>query len=154
VCRFLDAEQETETRELIRRHTPDELDLPFGLWNRGVVVRERIWQHFRVRLAVRAMGSYLARWGFTAQKPLRRAYEQDPAAVRRWQRRDYPAIAHRAKAEGGAIFWGDETGYIAHLRWRPGCGWRGKHQHGRISYHTWTSPCASSPVFSGLLKVA
>ena len=46
----------------------------------------------------------------TAQKPLRRAYEQDPAAVRRWLRRDYPAIAARAKAEGGTIFWGDETG--------------------------------------------
>jgi hypothetical protein len=56
------------------------------------------------------MGTYLARWGFTAQKPLRRAYEQDPAAVRRWLRRDYPAIAARAKAEGGVVFWGDETG--------------------------------------------
>jgi transposase len=59
---------------------------------------------------VRTMGTYLARWGFTAQKPLRRAYEQDPAAVRRWLRQDYPAIAARAKAEGGTIFWGDETG--------------------------------------------
>ena len=56
------------------------------------------------------MGKYLARWGFTARKPTRRAYEQDPAAVRRWLRRDYPAIAARAKAEGGAVFWGDETG--------------------------------------------
>ena len=71
---------------------------------------ELIEQHFGVRLAVRTMGTYLARWGFTAQKPLRRAYEQAPAAVRRWLRRDYPAIAARAKAEGGAIFWGDETG--------------------------------------------
>ena len=25
-------------------------------------------------------------------------------------RRDYPAIAARARAEGGAVFWGDETG--------------------------------------------
>jgi transposase len=107
--RFLDADQEAATRELIRRHTPDELDLPFALWSRAAV-RELIWQRFGVRLAVRTMGTYLARWGFTAQKPLRRAYEQDPAAVRRWQRRDYPAIAARAKAEGGSIFWGDETG--------------------------------------------
>ena len=30
--------------------------------------------------------------------------------MRRWLRRDYPAIAARAKAEKGAIFWGDETG--------------------------------------------
>jgi transposase len=63
-----------------------------------------------VRLAVRTTGTYLARWGFTAQKPLRRTYEQDPAAVRRWLRRDYPAIAARAKAAGGVIFWGDDTG--------------------------------------------
>ncbi|MDO9714171.1 IS630 family transposase, partial [Paracraurococcus lichenis] len=56
------------------------------------------------------MGTYLARWGYTPQKPLRRAYEQDPAAVRRWLRREYPAVAARAKAEGGVIFWGDESG--------------------------------------------
>ena len=30
--------------------------------------------------------------------------------MRRWLRRDYPAIAAQAKAEGGTIFWGDETG--------------------------------------------
>jgi transposase len=107
--RFLDAEQEAATRELIRRHTPDALDLPFALWSRAAV-SALIWQRFGVRLAVRTMGTYLARWGFTAQKPLRRAYEQDPTAVRRWLRRDYPAIAARAKAEGGAVFWGDETG--------------------------------------------
>ena len=73
-------------------------------------MRDLILRRCGVRLAVRTTGTYLARWGFTAQKPLRRAYEQDPAAVRRWLRRDYPAIAARAKAEGGTIFWGDETG--------------------------------------------
>jgi transposase len=107
--RILDGRQEAEARDLIRRHTPDEMDLPFALWSRAAV-RELIWQRFRVRLAVRTTGTYLARWGFTAQKPLRRAYEQDRAAVRRWLRRDYPAIAARAKAESGSIFWGDETG--------------------------------------------
>src|SRR3712207_2206245 len=95
--RFLDADQEAEARDLIRRHSPDELDLPFALWSRAAV-RELIARRFGVRLAVRTMGTYLARWGFTAQKPLRRAYERDPAAVRRWLRRDYPAIAARAKA--------------------------------------------------------
>ncbi|MBV1799435.1 IS630 family transposase [Siccirubricoccus sp. G192] len=107
--RFLGAEEELEAQVLIQRHTPDELGLPFALWSRAAV-RELIWQRFGVRLAVRTMGTYLARWGFTAQKPLRRAYEQDPAAVRRWLRHDYPAIAARAKAEGSVVFWGDETG--------------------------------------------
>jgi len=53
---------------------------------------------------------YLARWGFTPHKPIRRAYEQSPAAVRQWLDEEYPAIAARAKAEGGEIHWGDETG--------------------------------------------
>jgi transposase len=107
--RLLDADREAEARDLIRRHTPDELDLPFALWSRPAA-RELILRRLGVRLAVRPMGTYPARWGFTAQKPLRRACEQGPAAVRRWLGRDYPAIAARAKAEGGAISWGDETG--------------------------------------------
>jgi transposase len=52
----------------------------------------------------------LARWGFTAQKPLRRADEPSPKAVRRWLRREYPALVARARGEKGVIFWGDETG--------------------------------------------
>src|ERR671938_182456 len=81
--RFLDAEQAAETCDLIRRHTPDALDLPFALWSRAAV-RELIRQRCGVRLAVRSMGPYLARWGFTAQKPLRRASRQDPAGG--WRR--------------------------------------------------------------------
>jgi transposase len=110
--RLLDAAQEAKVRRLICRHTPDELDLPFALWCRAAV-RAVIWQRCGVALAVRTVGKYLARWGFTAQKPLRRAYEQNPAAVRRWLRRDYPAIVAAARRVGGIIFWGDETGLRA-----------------------------------------
>src|SRR3954469_16155349 len=107
--RFLEAEQEVQIRALIRRHTPDELGLPFALWSRAAV-RMLIERHCGVRLAVRTMSTYLARWGFTAQKPLRRAYEQSPKAVRHWLRQDYPAIVAQARGEKGTIFWGDETG--------------------------------------------
>ena len=107
--RLLDAAQEAEVQEVIRRHTPDELGLPFALWSRAAV-RMLIAGRCGVELAVRTAGKYLARWGFTAQKPIRRAYEQDPAAVRRWLRRDYPAIVAQAKRARGAIAWGDETG--------------------------------------------
>jgi transposase len=123
--RFLGAEQEAEARDLIRRHTPDELDLPFALWSRAAV-RELVLRRFGVRLAVRSMGTHLARWGFTARKPLRRAYEQDPAAVRRWLRRDCPAIAARARAEGGAVFRGDETGLRSEDVRGRGCAPRGR----------------------------
>jgi hypothetical protein len=53
---------------------------------------------------------YLRKWGFTPQKPLRRAYEQDPEAVRRWLEEEYPAIHKQAKAEKAEIHWGDEMG--------------------------------------------
>ena len=59
--RFLDADQEREARDPIRRHTPDELGLPFALWSRAAV-RQLIRRRFGVRLAVRTMGTYLARW--------------------------------------------------------------------------------------------
>jgi transposase len=107
--RFLNAAQEAEIGAVICRQMPDEVGLPFALWIRPAV-RALIEQCCGVRLAVRTMGSYLARWGFTAQKPLRRAYEQCPAAVRRWLERDYPAIAVRAKREKATLFWSDETG--------------------------------------------
>jgi transposase len=107
--RYLDAAQEAAVRDLICRNAPDELDLPFALWSRAAV-RELVLRRFRARLAVRSTGTYLARRGFTAQKPIRRAYEQDPAAVRRWLRQDYPEIVKRAKQARGVVVWGDETG--------------------------------------------
>ena len=107
--RLLDTDQEAEIQALICRHTPDALGLPFALWSRAAV-RALIARRCGVVLAVRTVGKYLARWGFTAQKPLRRAHEQNPAAVRRWLRRDYPAIVAAARQARGVVFWGDETG--------------------------------------------
>jgi DDE superfamily endonuclease/Winged helix-turn helix len=94
---------------LIRQRMPDALGLDCALWSRGAV-QELVRQRFGLAVAVPTMGRYLARWGCTPQKPLRRASEQAPAAVRCWRRRAYPAIAARAKAEKGVIFGGDEGG--------------------------------------------
>jgi transposase len=55
-------------------------------------------------------GRWLAAKGFTPQKPARRAYEQDPAAVERWLKVDYPRVQAEAKAEGAEIHWLDEAG--------------------------------------------
>ena len=75
--RLLAPAQEAEIQALICRHTPDELGLPFALWSRAAV-RALIARHCGVELAVRTAGKYLARWGFTARKPIRRASERDP----------------------------------------------------------------------------
>src|SRR5919202_530276 len=107
--RVLSTQQETAMRKLICTRTPDQLGLPFALWSRAAV-RDLVAQRCGVRLAIRTTGTDLARWGFTAQKPLRCAYEQRPKDVQRWLRQDYPAIVARAKRERAVIFWGDETG--------------------------------------------
>lgn len=93
----------------IEDRCPDQLKLPFWLWTReavGQLIRKR----FGVKLSVWTVGRYLARWDFTPQKPVRRAFEQDPEAVRRWLRREYPAIRRAAKRRRAAIYWGDEMG--------------------------------------------
>jgi transposase len=107
--RLLDATQEAVIQKLIADKTPDQLKMPYALWTRASVA-ELIEHRFGIRLPVRTMGLYLARWGFTPQKPMKKAYEQSPAAVKKWLDEDYPVIAARAKAEGAEIHWGDESG--------------------------------------------
>ena len=107
--RALTPEKEREVQRLIRDHVPDQLKMSYALWTRQAV-RELILRRYDVQLAVRAVGNYLNRWGFTPQKPLKKAYEQSPEAVGKWLDEQYPAIAKRAKQEGAEIHWGDETG--------------------------------------------
>ncbi len=107
--RRLSAEQEAEVRRIIRDHTPDQLKMAYALWTRQAV-SEWIAGRWQIKLQVRTMGKYLARWGFTPQKPLKKAFEQSPAAVGEWLTEQYPAIAERARNEGAEIQWGDETG--------------------------------------------
>jgi transposase len=107
--RLLDADQAAEVQRLMTGHCPDQLDLPFALWGREAV-RDLVRARFGVTLALRTVSDYMRRWGFTPQRPIRRASEWQDAAVQAWLAEHYPRIAARAKAEGAAIHWGDETG--------------------------------------------
>ena len=112
--RRLSPTQEAQIRKLICENRPEQiaqLKLAFALWTRGAV-RELIAQECKVALKIRAVGNYLKRWGFTPQKPIRKAYEQKPEAVKAWLDEAYPGIAARAKAEDSEIHWGDETAVI------------------------------------------
>jgi len=82
--------------------------LKFALWN-AQAVRALIKQLFLIDMAPRTVRQYLAHWGFTPQRPIKRAYEQRPQAVKLWLEEHYPAIQQRAKAEGAEISWADET---------------------------------------------
>ena len=88
---------------------PDQYKLDFGLWTRKAV-KELVERELGIVLAINTMGDYLRKWGYTPQKPKKRAYEQNSKAVNTWLETDYPQIKERAKLENAEIQWGDETG--------------------------------------------
>jgi transposase len=94
---------------LIRDHHPEQLKLPFVLWTSEAVQR-LIARRFGVKLSARSVRRYLQGWGFTPQKPVRRAYERDPVAVTRWLDQEYPVIRARSKVEKAKLYWGDAMG--------------------------------------------
>jgi transposase len=98
----LASHQAATTVRLMKQKCPEQLGLPFALWTREAV-GQLIKQRYGVSLSRWTVGRYLKRWGLTPQKPLRRAYEQDPKAVKRWLKLEYPAIVKLAKAEGAKI---------------------------------------------------
>ena len=106
--RALDADQEARIRRLICDKRPEQLKMKFALWTR-VAVRALILETYDINVTERCVGNYLKRWGFTPQKPIKRAYEQQPKAVKKWLDDEYPAIVSKAKSVGADIHWGDET---------------------------------------------
>jgi len=107
--RVLDAEQEQSVQTMLVDSSPQQLKLPFALWTRDAV-RLAIKKKFGIDLPLRTITDYLKRWGFTPQKPAKRAYEQDPKKLKQWLEQGYPELASRAKREKAEIHWGDETG--------------------------------------------
>lgn len=106
--RRLSSEQEEAVIKLLVDHTPEQLQFECCLWTRAAV-RALILREYGVDLPIRTMGEYLKRWGFTVQRPAKQAMKQNPLAVEKWLKQEYPAIHAQARREGAEIFWGDET---------------------------------------------
>jgi transposase len=110
--RTLTVAQERQVFRWINGKHPRQYGFDCGLWTRQIV-RDVIVQRFGVRLSLASIGAVLARQGLTPQKPLQRAYQRDPAAIVRWQRETYPAIARTAKRDQAEIYFWDESGFRA-----------------------------------------
>jgi transposase len=126
--------QEKQIQNMIIDTMPDQLKLPYALWTRNAV-KELVEREFGIIVAITTMGDYLRKWGFTPQKPKKRAYEQNPKSVQKWLDEEYPSIEKRARQENAEIHWGDETGA------------RNSNQHGR-SY----APKGKTPVKKTMAK--
>ncbi len=94
---------------LVTSKNPVQLRFPFALWTRSMI-QELIWREFGVSLSESGVGRLLRWLGLSPQRPLFRAYQQDPEAVRGWREEDYPAIQKLAKQEDAVIYFGDEAG--------------------------------------------
>ncbi|MDJ0823670.1 MAG: IS630 family transposase [Paracoccaceae bacterium] len=107
---------------IVTTKNPMQLKFFYALWTRSMV-REVIRDKFGVRLSDVSVGRLLRKLGLSAQKPLRRAYQQDPEAVDRWVKEEYPQIRKLAKREKAQIFFADEASvrsdYHSGTTWAP-----------------------------------
>ena len=106
----LSGKQCEQVRRWIIGKDPRQFGFDFGLWTRQIVA-ELIEEKLGVTLKLTAVGRLLARLNITPQKPLRRAYERDPAAVETWLKQTYPRLRRRARKHGATIFFLDEAGF-------------------------------------------
>src|SRR3954451_25043465 len=111
-----------ELADLITDTDPRDHGFAVALWTQEVI-RQLIERRYGVQLSVASVGRTLHDLGFSAQRPLYRAEQADPAAVARWREVEYPRIAAEARAAGGTVFFADEAGvrsdYHAGTTWAP-----------------------------------
>jgi transposase len=81
--RKLSGEQIARLYGLIVGRDPRQLSFDFALWTRQMV-RQVIRREFGVALSVVSVGRLLRTMGLSPQRPLHRAYQQNPDAVQRW----------------------------------------------------------------------
>ena len=118
----LSGEQLRRLYRLVVGADPRQLAFPVALWTREMV-RELIRREFGVALSAVSVGRLLRKLGLSPQRPLWRAYQQDPEAVARWKREEFPAVREEAQRAGATIDFADEAGvrsdYQAGTTWAP-----------------------------------
>lgn len=104
----LNGKQLREIYDVVTTKNPIQLKFEFALWTRAMV-RDVIRERFNVRLSDVSVGRLLRKLGLTPQKPLRRAYQQDPEKVQAWKDNAFPEIRKLAKRQNAEIYFGDEA---------------------------------------------
>ena len=95
--------------DTVTMKNPMQLKFPFALWTSAMVVK-LIYDNYAIRLSRSSVSRLLNQLGLSAQRPLWRAYQQDPEKVQQWLNDQFPKIKTLAKRNKADIFFGDEAG--------------------------------------------
>ena len=88
---------------------PLQMKFHFALWTRSMVAIV-IKRKYGIKLSESSVGRLLRQLGLSCQKPLYRAYQQNPEAVKQWKEKVFPEIKKKAKRVGATIYFQDESG--------------------------------------------
>lgn len=105
----INAKQMKKLANIVRGKNPIQLKFEYALWTLAII-RELIRREFGVNISEVSVGRLMRRLGFSPQRPLYRAWQQDPKLVDEWRTKEYPKIVARAKRENALIFFADESG--------------------------------------------
>lgn len=101
---------------------PLQFKFAFALWTRQMIA-SLIEKRYGIKLCKTPVSRLLDQLGLTAQRPLWRAYQQNPEAVDKWLEEEFPAIKREAARCEGEIYFGDEAGIRSHYHsgttWAP-----------------------------------
>lgn len=111
--------------DTVTQKNPLQLRFPFALWTCGMVA-EVIYRRFKIRLSRASVGRLMHQLGLSAQRPLWRAYQQDPKAIERWLKEEFPRIEAEARRLKAKIYFGDEAGIRSDFHSGTTWGIRGK----------------------------
>lgn len=95
--------------KIVKNYCPNDIEMPYFLWSREAVSK-LILNRYEISLSKTTVGRYLKKWGFTSQKPIKRAYERNDTDVIKWVEEIFPTIRKRSIKENTSIFWEDESG--------------------------------------------
>ena len=107
--RKLDGRQMSWVYRTVAGKSPLQLRFSFALWTLDMI-RIVIRRQFGIQLSRSSVGRLMEQLGLSAQRPLWRAYQQNPKAVSKWLKDEYPRICAEAKRRGALVFFGDEAG--------------------------------------------
>jgi transposase len=118
----LSTEQMQWIAEAVCGNTPQQYQFEFALWTLKIIGK-LIEREFKVKLSINTLSRVMKLLGFSTQKPLYQAWQQDEKLVRQQEEELNPEIRKEARRVCATIYFADESGirsdYHTGHTWAP-----------------------------------